>query len=266
MSTQNTFQPTQKAYAQFAGTTRTGNTFLSRRDPTVNDVDYPIGQFWQNTSGMDLWYLNSFTSSGGILQAIWINITSGTLNVSGLTGNTGGEVFPTAGNINTVGDASTITVAGNPGTSTLTASLVPIGNGQLFIGSVGVTPVAANLTAGDGISITNAPGFIAISTTGTTIVNYTQVDHAMSPYTVLGTDQYLGCLATTGSITILLPNAPKVGTTFTIKDSDGGSASNPITVTTVGGVVTIDGATSFFIRNPYAAMNVIFNNVGYEVF
>ena len=42
--------------------------------------------------------------------------------VETLTGNTGGAVPPTANNINVIG-ASGITVAGNPGTSTLTISL-----------------------------------------------------------------------------------------------------------------------------------------------
>src|SRR5690242_12625586 len=43
--------------------------------------------------------------------------------VQTLTGNTGGPVPPTGGNINVVGDGITVTVAGNPGTSTLTISL-----------------------------------------------------------------------------------------------------------------------------------------------
>lgn len=50
---------------------------------------------------------------------------SGTGPILTLTGNTGGAVSPTAGgNINTVGDGSTITITGSPGTNTLTASLI----------------------------------------------------------------------------------------------------------------------------------------------
>lgn len=42
-----------------------------------------------------------------------------------LTGNSGGAVSPDGfGNINVVGDATTINIAGNPGTSTLTASVL----------------------------------------------------------------------------------------------------------------------------------------------
>lgn len=48
-------------------------------------------------------------------------VTTGTGLVSTLTGNSGGAVSPTAGNINVVG-TGTITVVGNPGTSTLTVT------------------------------------------------------------------------------------------------------------------------------------------------
>lgn len=52
-----------------------------------------------------------------------------------LTGNTGGPVSPDgSGNINVEGDSSTILIAGNPGTHTLTASLTP------FIRDVSTTP------------------------------------------------------------------------------------------------------------------------------
>lgn len=42
-------------------------------------------------------------------------------------------------------------------------------NGQLLIGATGAEPQAANLTAGSNITITNAPGSITISRTGTNI-------------------------------------------------------------------------------------------------
>jgi hypothetical protein len=44
--------------------------------------------------------------------------------VETLTGNTGGAVGPTGNNINVIGDGTTTTVAGNPGTSTLTISVI----------------------------------------------------------------------------------------------------------------------------------------------
>src|SRR6185436_14016907 len=78
-----------------------------------------------------------------------------------LTGNTGGPVGPDgANNINVVGDGTTITIAGNPGTFTLTASVVGTG-------------VLSSLTTDDGHVVTPTGGTIdvhgahGLNTTGT---------------------------------------------------------------------------------------------------
>ena len=82
-----------------------------------------------------------------------------------LTGNSGGPVAPTAGNINTVG-TNVITVAGNPGTSTLTASLINGTNGQVIIGG-GANPIWANITStGGSITITTGPNSINLEAAG----------------------------------------------------------------------------------------------------
>jgi len=114
---------------------------------------------------------------------------TGTGAAETLTGNSGGAVGPTANNINTVGTGS-ITIVGNPGTSTLTTELTGLTNhsllvgagtptitslgvstdGQLPIGSTGADPVLATLTAGTGISITNGAGSITIAANGSAVV------------------------------------------------------------------------------------------------
>ena len=43
---------------------------------------------------------------------------------------------------------------------------VPLTNGQFLVGSTGAPPLAANLTAGTGVSITNAANSITINATG----------------------------------------------------------------------------------------------------
>lgn len=116
--------------------------------------------------------MGKFTASGG----------GGAGSVTTLTGNAGGAVSPTLGNIDILGTGN-INVVGNPGTSTLTISLVgttnhalQVGNasgsltslavaanGQIPIGSVGANPVIANITPGVGISIANGPGSITIT-------------------------------------------------------------------------------------------------------
>lgn len=137
--------------------------------------------------------------------------------VETLTGNSGGAVGPSANNINTIG-AGSITIVGNPGTNTLTAQLTgltnhailvgagsstitnigPLINGQLLIGSTGIDPVGATLTAGTGISITNAAGSITIAANGSTVLETLtgNTGGAISPTT--GNINTLG----TGSITI----------------------------------------------------------------
>lgn len=83
-----------------------------------------------------------FIDSNGQLGTVG----SGGSDLDTLTGNAGGPVGPTAGNINIVGDGTTITIFGNPGTSTLTASLVGGGIGaQTFDGDTGTAAPVAGL-------------------------------------------------------------------------------------------------------------------------
>lgn len=70
------FQQSQQAYAQSVGVTPTEKNLLFTRNPNSNDVTYPIGQFWQNTTNESLWYLNSFSSITGNLQATWVEISA----------------------------------------------------------------------------------------------------------------------------------------------------------------------------------------------
>ncbi len=217
-------------------------------------------------------------------NTITLSLIGGQAAVDSLTGNSGGAVFPAAnGNINVVGDpTNNITVVGNPGANTLTASVTGTtnhslllgnaagsisslgvaANGQLPIGSVGADPVLATLTAGTGVTIVNGAGSITISAAGTDTYNYVNV--TTSPYVVQPTDQYLS-VNTAIAITVQLPNAPATGKTFIIKDRTGGAAANNITVTTVGGVVTIDGSTSFAMNTAFESISLIFGVSGYEV-
>lgn len=174
------------------------------------------------------------TASGAILNIFGTNgistsATGNTVTIDGsalgalssLTGNTGGAVFPTAENINVVGDGVAVIVAGNPGLSTLT-----------------------------------------ISVTGITR-RYTDV--TTTPYVVLNTDDYLSVDTTVLAITIQLPNNPVVGRVWTVKDRSGMAATRNITVTTVGGAVTIDGATTFVMNTAYESIDVIYNGSSYEI-
>lgn len=91
------------------------------RDPNAQDNTFVPGSEWQNTVSKVFWKCVSSTIAG----AVWIAfVPSSAGTVATLTGNSGGAVGPFLGNINVFGDGSTINIAGNPGTNTLTASLV----------------------------------------------------------------------------------------------------------------------------------------------
>jgi hypothetical protein len=137
-------------------------------------------------------------------------------------------------------------------------------NGQILIGASGLSPVLNTITAGAGISVTNGSGTITIANTGGTGFTYTLVN--ASPYVVLPADQYMGVDCSGGAITIQLPNAPTTGRVFAVKDRTGSSRTNNITVTTVGGAVNIDGATTYVMASAYQAIELIFNGTFYEVF
>lgn len=69
------------------------------------------------------------------------------------------------------------------------------------------------------------------------------------------------------AITIQLPNSPNNGEWFIVKDYTGSAATRNITVTTPGGTVLFDGATTNVISTNYGASQYIFNSTtgNYEV-
>lgn len=141
-------------------------------------------------------------------------------------------------------------------------------DGQIPIAITGVGNVAwANITAGANIAIANGPNTITISAnSGAFVVKYTAVNFAASPYVVLATDYYLGVDVSAGPVSILLPNAPTAGRIFVVKDKAGLSQVDNITVTTVAGIVLIDGAVTLVMNNAYQSVQFIFNGVSYEAY
>lgn len=193
------------------------------------------------------------------------------------TGSATGTTVTWAGgnNIATSASGSTLTIdldgttnhclqVGNA-TGSLT-SLAAATDGQIAIGSTGADPVIAAISAGSGITVTNAPGSITIAATGLTTIAYTGIDNTDTPYTVLSGDYYIGADTTGGVISVLFPNAPTTGRVYIVKDSAGTAATSNITVTTVGGAVLLDGAATYVMNTAYQAAQFVFNGASYEVF
>ena len=118
------------------------------------------------TNGADSITIATTASSGGISSLI------------ADTGSTAGSIIDIAGgnNITTAaaGTVLTVNVSGTAQHALLlgnaTGSINSLGvaqNGKIPIGSTGSDPILANITAGTGISVTNGPGSITITSTQT---------------------------------------------------------------------------------------------------
>ena len=95
------------------------------RSPTTSDNNFQLGAIWLYTNitvtphTEDVYILVALDS--GIAK--WILFTGNIGTVTELTGNSGGAVPPDAGgNINVLGDTTTVNIVGTPGTNTLTVS------------------------------------------------------------------------------------------------------------------------------------------------
>lgn len=127
-------------------------------EPTFSqNVD--LGDFWINFNPQTptlatIWVLLGL--AGGV--ANWVPLQSGTgFGILTLTGNTGGAVPGLAANINVIGDGTTINVAGNPLTNTLTISAISSGGS-------GISQIAGN----DGIPQSPLAGVFNIVTANST--------------------------------------------------------------------------------------------------
>jgi hypothetical protein len=188
------------------------------------------------------------------------------LVVETITGNTGGPVGPDGlDNINIVGDGTTVTITGNPGTNTLTVSTIGTDATSFPTDSGTAIPIAGvlNIVGGDGITVSGASNTVTVSSTGL-FFNYINV--TTTPYPVMNTDVYLSVDTSGGSITILLPDLALSGEPYIIKDRTGNAAVNNIFVTTVSSITTIDGVTSFVIDSAYQSISIVGNGTSYEIY
>lgn len=200
---------------------------ISQAGYVVFDGIYTFsGRTFQAGTGITL------TNASGVAGNTTIAV-SGTGVGQTITGQSGGALSPTAGNWNIFG-------LGVSGSGTSTAGNI--------------------ITSGTGSTLT------INSTQAQFMTNYTNVLFAASPYTVLATDCYISCTSSGGAITIKLPNAPTAPRIFIIKDLSGNASADNISVTTVGGSVTIDGQTTYKIASNYGAINLLFNGSTYEVY
>lgn len=194
------------------------------------------------------------------------NITFASANITGnLTA--GGNlvvtnVVPSVGNglalTNVVsgGTTASFTVT-NTGVLNLSA-----GNGVSVSNSTGNVTVTntgvLSLTAGSGISLTANTGHVTISSYGADLINVIGVTANYSP-TI--TDEYIGVYSAT-AITISLPTGIP-GRVYYIKD-EYGQGSGKITIQPVSGEL-VDGKPNYVISVPYQSVGLVFRGTSWWI-
>lgn len=99
MTTNNT--TTANVFYPVANAGASSNAFVWQflpRDPTPQDVNYPIQKFWLNTVDDTIFFLKNFITTNGIVTANWIEISTGTPLIEQFDVQTGtSPVGPLAG-------------------------------------------------------------------------------------------------------------------------------------------------------------------------
>ena len=110
-----TFQSTNNLYGFPQALTRVFPApILSQRVPQTTDYKYPIGQIWVDELGENSYILVYVAAN----VATWNLMSSEPGTLDTLTGDSGGAISPSAGNINLLGTASEITTPGAGSTIT----------------------------------------------------------------------------------------------------------------------------------------------------
>ena len=97
-----------------------------------------------------------------------------------------------------------------------------------------------------------------------TIGNVYQATRSAISYTGLSTDVYIGITDTSIARTVSLPSSQIItNQIFIIKDEGGLAGTNNITISVVGGVKKIDGASANVINTNYGSIRVIYDGTNY---
>ena len=262
------------------GTSAVGASTVTQYDILVGGATNTIGNISPgSTSGVPLIsqgasanpvFGTALVAGGGTglatLTSHYVMVGAGTSNVTLVAPSaTAGIPLVSNGSSSDPSYTTAVVAGGGTGVTTMTTAYAPVcagttATGNLQVASTGLSTSGYVLTSTGASSL---PTFQAVTTPALTITN---VAHAASPYTVLAADQFITADVTAGVISILLPNAPTTGRIIYIKDKVGLAATSNITLTTVGGIVTIDGATSVAMNTAYESMSVVFDGTSYYIY
>jgi hypothetical protein len=128
----------------------------AQRAPTTSDLGYEIGQMWVDQVSGQIYGLASVASN----SAVWSVLGPGASDVDTLTGDTGGALSPTAGNINILGGDG-LSVAGAGSTLTINRDAE---------GGYPITPYVVGASGEAGYATVQAAIDAATSAGGTNVI------------------------------------------------------------------------------------------------
>lgn len=204
---------------------------------------------------------NTLTTQLTGLTQYNVLIGAGTATITKVAPGTAGIPLVSTGATSDPAFSTALVVGGGTGNTTFTA-YGPI--------AAGTTATGAFQSLGTGtlgqILVSNGNAALATwQNAGGAVYSITSITVANTPYTVLTTDQIIETDSSGGAITIRLPNAPTTGRLIIVKDFNSSADTNSITVTTVGGTVTIDGNTSMAFSTGYFSRNFVFDGTRYLI-
>lgn len=217
---------------------------VTTRAPLASDIHFPIGTLWVNKTAGSSYQLAAL--SGGV--ASWDALGGGATQIATITGDSGGALSPTAGNINILGTANQITTTGAGSTLTLSVPATFIAPGSIastttLTGGTGITATTGNIVASTG-NITSTLGSVAAATTVTAGTGIT----ATTGNIVASTGNITSTLGSVSAATTVTAGTGITATTGAITATNGnlvlGTAGNKIISTSVG-TTTAAGANSF---------------------
>lgn len=196
--------------------------------------------------------LANFDSSSFSVTATGFVTASGTGILKTLTGNSGGAISPTAGNINTLGTGS-ITIAGSGSTLTtqltgLTNHAVLVGAGTATITNVGPTATAGQVLQSAGSSAD--PVFSTATYPSTTTIN--QILYSSSANVVAGLATANQGVLTTGTSGIPVITSIATNGQLIIGSTSGAPAAATLTAGT--GISITNGSNSITIASTGSPM------------
>lgn len=249
-------------YSQGFGSVPERLIHLDVRAPATTDIRFGQGQLWLNTLTNSFYGLGSLSSSQGATTANWALLGTATGALNTLTGDSGGAISPSAGNITLAGTASEITTTGSGSTITFSFPSSMVAPGSLTATGLLTGDAGATLnTAGTAMNIATDTDTAAvnIATAGARTTTIGDVSGASGMVLHVGTGNFvldgvagstyaIGASTTTGTITI--GGTSQTGS-ITLGDSAGtntvgvGTGNGPTSVNIGGGT----GGNSIYINN-----------------